>query len=137
MIDCDALSILKSRMRSFATGLLRGIALAMALSLAGPGQAADEWRTTQQQISGNAQQCGSGGRGTLRIVNNVMMFYPQGLSFLRWKIALAADGSADKIVHYEDYPARKLRIIVPAGVGPREISTVPQETVCRYRFIPD
>lgn len=98
-------------------------------------QSAQKWKVTLQLVSGNFATCISGSRGTMSIEKNVLSYTPSGWSFSAWSIQLAADGSADLAV--PAYKAVTLHVNVPAGSGPRLITSTNLTNACNSRFIPD
>jgi hypothetical protein len=51
-----------------------------------------------------------------------------------WSLPMAADGSVTG--ETRNAAKRQVRVAVPAGVGPRQFSTINLTQGCRYRFDP-
>ncbi len=106
-------------------------------------QSVSEWRVSLALESGGG--CFSTANGIIRIKDDVMSFYITDFSvndeILRWRITLAADGSADGQAETFNLrsakPARTpSRVTVPVGIGPRIIRSVGGGYACRYRYLP-
>jgi hypothetical protein len=69
--------------------------------------------------------------GQRRIVD----FFRQGVSYPLWKVGLKEDGSAAEVVAYDGSAARKVKVIVAPGVGPRGVEFITQTSVCYYRLV--
>lgn len=108
----------------------------LVMPVSGMGQTTSEWRASGSLVSGNSN-CNSGGRATIRIVNNLMMLFAQGMSYPNWRIELAADGSASKTVVYEVHPPRPVQDTVPAGSAPRKVRALYVNAYGGYDYAPD
>ena len=99
-------------------------------------QASQEWPLVIEHAPGNASTCAPGaGDPIIRVTGSVMSLrfaaFPQPI----WTVTLAPDGSFNAVVpSYAD--PNGARITVPAGTGPRPISTLQQSHPCGYRLVP-
>lgn len=110
-------------------------ALAMAGKVAADGSA--EWRVSIHQTGGSAQGCVQNGKGTLKVSDGALTFFRQGVSYPLWKVGLREDGSAAEVVSYDGRAARKVKVMVTPGVGPRSVEFITQTSICYYRLVPE
>lgn len=120
---------------------IRALAVLPALLLvvsagAAFAQPVQEWPLVIEHAPGNAATCAPGaGDSLIRVKDGALSLvfttFPQPI----WTVKLAADGSFDAVVpSYAD--PKGSRITVPAGAGPRVITTLTQTAACAYRLIP-
>lgn len=99
-------------------------------------QASQEWPIAIEHAPSNASTCAPGtGDPMIRVADGAMSLrfaaFPQPI----WTVKLAPDGSFDAVVpSYAD--PNGARIMVPAGIGPRPITTRQQSHPCGYRLVP-
>lgn len=118
---------------------MKASAVTIVLLLA-PGvaiaQSAPEWPIVVEHAPENAATCAPGtGAAAIRVhdgsLSLVFASFPQPI----WTVKPAPDGSFDAVVpSYAD--ANGVRIMVPAGAGPRPIQTRQQGKPCAYRLVP-
>lgn len=115
-------------------GIVALLALASGAALAQP---ALDWPITIEHAADNASTCnaGSGGDPMIRASDGTLSLrfaaFPQAI----WTVKPGPDGSFDAVVpSYAD--PNGARITVPAGTGPRPISTRQQSHPCSYRLVP-
>ncbi len=112
--------------------------VALLVFASGPAfaQPAQEWPVTIEHAPGNASTCAPGaGNPVIRVADSALSLRFAAFPEPIWTVTPAPDGSFDAVVpSYAD--PNGARITVPAGTGPRPISTRQQSHPCGYRLIP-
>src|ERR1700722_1385423 len=107
-------------------------ALVALLPSVGFGETNAGWKVTTVAMVDHPTRpvCVFQERGSIKIENNVVMYFAQGMTFPNWKVAVAPDGSVDQAVYYNRWPAQQVRVVMGPGTGPRDIKTFPLADVC-------
>jgi hypothetical protein len=128
---------MKVRIVAAILALASGAAVASSVLAQAPqAQASQEWPIVIEHAPGNASTCAPGaGDPIIRVAGGAMSLrfaaFPQPI----WTVTLAPDGSFNAVVpSYAD--PNGARITVPAGTGPRPITTLQQSHPCGYRLVP-
>lgn len=99
-------------------------------------QASQEWPIVIEHAPGNASTCAPGaGDPIIRVTGGAMSLRFAAFPEPIWTVTPAPDGSFNAVVpSYAD--PNGARITVPAGTGPRPITTLQQSHPCGYRLVP-
>jgi hypothetical protein len=123
-------------------GMTKAIAVGLAvLAMEAPSVRAEtvpnvaEWKVSVL-IQERYETC-DGGRGTVRMKDNKLSFFGQGMLYPAWEIDLLPDGSADNTIGTYIHSNRLLRVKVWAGTGPRMITTMSEISLCAFKYVPD
>ncbi len=118
---------MKVRAVAAILGLATGVAYA---------QASLEWPVVVEHAPGNASSCAPGtGDPMIRVKDGALSLWFASFPQPIWTVKPAPDGSFDAVVpSYAD--SKGARITVPAGTGPRPITTRQQSQPCGYRLVP-
>lgn len=116
----------------------RGCVFLLKPTTVAPG-AIKQWRASIVQVSGNAESCNPGNRGSVTVIGNSLFAFDSTWISPIFGVKVGPDGSADidTMTSYGRSTQARARVKVVPGSGPREVQYVTYSNACGYKIIPD